>query len=164
MLLEQFLKQPKTQLFANWALNIWVASPESSSYPQCVVFQHQTPHLEDWDFILFMSYKQWQTSQGLFQVFPKNLHTLSSNHLFVLFILVLKKNIHISKDFCAGAQQHNTVLSSWRTGWGAVKCSSSQLLSVIVSALHLHVSVLVLFSLQIPPAPLPRWAGHREIF
>lgn len=75
-----------------------------------------------------------------------------------------KENIHMSKDFCAGAQQHNTVLSSWRTRWGAAKCSSSQLSSVIVSALHLHVSVLVLFSLQIPPAPLPRWAGHREIF
>lgn len=116
MLLEQFLKQPKNQLFANWALNIWVASPESSSYPQCVVFQHQTPHLEDWDFILFMSYKQWQTSQGLFQVFPKNLHTLSSNHLFVLFILVLKKRIytlaktsvlvHSNTTQCWAAEEH----------------------------------------------------------
>lgn len=41
-----------------------------------------------------MSYEQWQTSQGFFQIFPKNLHTLSSNNLFVLFILVLKKRIY----------------------------------------------------------------------
>lgn len=41
-----------------------------------------------------MSYKQWQTSQGFFQVFPKNLHALSSNNFFVLFILVLKKRIY----------------------------------------------------------------------
>lgn len=78
----------------------WASSPENSITPSLSVsFQHQPSHLKDWDFILFMSYKQWQTSQCFFQIFPKNLHTLSSNDLFVLFILVLKRRAHNRKEF-----------------------------------------------------------------
>lgn len=147
MLLEQYLKQPKNPII--WKLSSqhlnFITRELKYPHPQCVVLEHQPPHLEDWDFILFMSYQQWQTSQGFFQIFPKNLHTLSSNNLFVLFILVLKKRIytlakssvlvHSSTVQCWAAEEHG------RDQWSAAAPISDCLCSVFA-----HFS---------PPAPLP---------
>lgn len=61
-----------------------------------------------------------------------------------------KENIHASKEFSTGAQQHSAVLSSWRTRQGPGKCSSS----------HQWLSLLCICTFQSPCTSPFRWPLH----
>lgn len=154
MLLEQFLKQPKNPVICKLSSQLLSFITRKLKLPSVCSTSATSP----WELGLHPLYElQAMANQPRF--FPnlsqESSHLEQQQPLCAFHTGSEKENIHTSKEFCA-EQLKNTAESS--------EVQQLPTFIMIIFTLHLHVSVLLLLSLQIPPAPLPKWAGHREIF
>lgn len=155
MLLEQFLKQPKNSVICKFSSQHLTFITRELKLPS--VCCSSTSATSPWGLGLHPLYElQAMANQPRF--FPnlsqESSHLEQQQPLCAFHTGSEKENRHTSKEFCA-EQLKNTE--------GSNEVQQLPAFIMIVFALHLHLSVVLLLPLQIHPAPLPRWAGHREI-